>query len=85
MENQFAECSLRQCALMLLSRSLGREQSRISYLSRFFYAILMALHDLATRKVAKESLDRVQVGVYVVYIAGCSMLEWPDIGFFYDI
>jgi len=45
----------------------------------------MALHDLATRKVAKESLDRVQVGVYDVCIAGCSMLEWPDIGFFYDI
>ena len=47
---------------------------------QIFYAILMALHGSATRKVAKESLD-VQVGVYDVCIAGW-MLEWPEVSFF---
>lgn len=52
-----------------------------NFTPQIFYAILMALHGLASRKVAKESLDRVQVGVYDVCIAGCSMLEWPEVGF----
>ncbi|KYN05429.1 hypothetical protein ALC62_03714 [Cyphomyrmex costatus] len=52
--------------------------------SQIFYAILMALHGLATRKVARESLNRVQVGVYDVCIAGCSHVGMVG-GGFYDI
>ncbi|EGI60070.1 hypothetical protein G5I_11861 [Acromyrmex echinatior] len=52
---------------------------------QIFYTILMALHGLATRKVAKESLDRVQVGVYDACIAGCSNAGMAGGGFFYDI